>query len=115
MGDLFFVLKMMIYTLILVVLLQVKVGPTTMEQKLQHLTHNSQLAGTLQAVAQGAATFVGAQYNRLAGSIHSKYIKKHSADNRPGERLQMKLDQLKESLNKKWEQETVERSMKEEP
>ncbi len=106
MGDLFFVVKMMVYTLILVVILQVKVGPTTLEQKLQRLTHQSELAGTLQEVAQGAATFLGAQYNRLAGQINSKYIQKHSASQIPGQRLNNKLRELKQSINQKWEEET---------
>ncbi len=105
MGDLFFILKMMIYTLVLVVILQVKVGSTTLEQKLQSITHQSQLAGAVQGVAQGAATFIGVQYNKLAGKINSKYIEKHSSSNRPGSRLKNKFQELKESLNEKWEEE----------
>ncbi len=105
MGDIFFILRMIIYTLILVVILQVKVGPTTLEQKLHQMTHQSELAGSLQGVAQSAATFIGVQYNHLAGKIHSKYIEKHSAGQRPGERLKTKFEELKDSINKKWEKE----------
>lgn len=110
MGDLFFMVKMMVYTLIIVVILQVKVGPTTLEQKLQNLTHHSQLASQIQGVAQGAATFIGIQYNRATGHLNSKYIEKHSSSQRPGERLKVKLKELKESLNKKWDEHEKETS-----
>ena len=102
MGDFFFILRMLVYTFIMVVILQVKVGPTTLEEKLYGFTHESQLAGTLQGVAQGAATFIGVQYNRLAGKIHSQYIEQHSSSQRPGERLQSKLREIKSSMNEKW-------------
>ena len=104
MGDLFFVLKMTIYTLVMIVLLQVKIGPTTLEQKLYEFTHHSQVAGTMQNVAQGAATFLGVQYNKVTGHINSNYIKKHSSSQRPGERLTGKFKELKDSINRKWEE-----------
>lgn len=110
MGDLLFVIKMTIYTLILVVILQVKIGPTTLEQKLYNLTHQSQLAGAIQGVAQGAATFIGVQYNRATGHLKSKFIKQHSSDQRPGERLKVKLNELKKSINDKWEQSEEEKN-----
>lgn len=104
MGDILFVLKMCIYTLVLIVILQVKVGPTTLEQKLYEFTHNSQIAGQLQGVAQGAAHFIGVQYNHLTGHMKSKYIDQHSSSQRPGNRLESKLKELKDSINSKWEQ-----------
>ena len=101
MGDLIFVIKMCVYTLVLIVLLQVKLGPTTLEQKLYEFTHQSQLAGQLQGVAQGAAHFLGVQYNHLTGHLNSKYIDQHSSSQRPGSRLENKLKELKQSI-KKW-------------
>lgn len=104
MGDLFFVIRMTIYTLILVVIMQVKVGPTTLEQKVYEFTHHSQLAGSIQKVAQGAASFIGVQYRQLTGQMQSKYIEQLSASQRPGERLKAKIQELKKSMNKKWEE-----------
>ncbi len=117
MGDLFFLIKMTIYTVIVVILLQVKVGPTTLEQKLQELTHHSQLAGHIQGVAQGAAHFIGVQYNRITGHVQSKYIEQHSSSQRPGERLNVKLKELKKSLNKKWEkaEESIDSELSDQP
>lgn len=103
MGDLLFVLKMVVYTLVLVIILQVKVGPTTLEQKLHSFTHESQIAGTLQIVAEGAARFIGAQYNNFTGHLKSRFINQHSSSQRPGDRLQSKFKELKESINKHWD------------
>ena len=115
MGDLFFLLKMTIYTLIIVVVLQVKIGPTTLEQKVVELTHNSQMAGVLQNVAQGAATFIGVQYNRVTGHVKSKYIDQHRGNQIPGERLKVKLNEWKKSINSRWDEEkkTVSRLVEE--
>ena len=105
MGDLFFVIKMSIYTLVLIIILQVKVGPTTLEQKLYNVTHQSELAGVIQGVAQGAAHFIGVQYNHLAGRVkNTKFLKQHSSTHRPGDRLKNKFEELKTSINQKWEE-----------
>ena len=102
MGDLFFLIKMSIYTVIIVIAMQVKIGPTTIEQKVIEFTHHSQLAGNLQQVAQGAASFIGVQYNRVIGHVNSKYIKQHSRDQIPGERLKAKIEDIKASLKRNW-------------
>lgn len=102
MGDLFFVIKMCIYTLVIVVLMQVKIGPTTIEQKVIEITHQSQLAGVLQGVAQGAAAFIGDQYKAMRGQVNSQFIEQHSASQIPGERLKAKVEEIKKSLKKDW-------------
>ena len=103
MGDIFFILRMAFYTLVLVIIMQVKIGPTTLEQKVIQLTHNSQAAGVIQGVAQGAVAFIGVQYNQATKHLKSQFIKDHGANNQPGTRLQEKLSELKESINKKWD------------
>lgn len=104
MGDIIFVIKMIVYTLVLIILLQVKIGPTTLEQKLYEFTHQSQMAGVAQSMAQGAARFIGVQYNNLTGHIKSDFINQHGSAQRPGERLQNKIIELKESINKNWKE-----------
>lgn len=103
MGDLFFILKMTVYTLIIVVVMQVKIGTTTIEQKVIAFTHQSQLAGALQGVAQGAATFVGDQFKAIKSQINSKYIDQHSDDQIPGQRLKSKMEDIKKSLKADWD------------
>lgn len=103
MGDLFFVIKMTVYTLILVILMQIKIGSTTLEQKVIEVTHHSQLAGYLQEVAQGAATFVGNQYTRLTGKIKkTPFVEKYSSGQKPGERLKHQWKSLQKSIRDKW-------------
>lgn len=112
MGDLFFLLKMTIYTVIIVVIMQVKVGPTTLEQKVIHWTHNSQAAGVLQNIARGATTFVGVQYRNLTGHVKSRFVEQNSATQIPGQRLKAKISEIKESLRDEWK-ETKSRAQKE--
>ena len=111
MGDLFFLLRMTIYTLVFVMFMQVKIGDSTLEQRVIHFTHHSQIAGTMQSVAQGAATFIGIQYNRATSHLNSKYIEQHSKTQRPGNRLKNQLQELKKSINKKWEDAEVKEKM----
>lgn len=115
MGDLFFLLRMTVYTLIFVMIMQVKIGETTLEQRVIEVTHHSQMAGLLQGVAQGAATFIGNQYDRFTGHFHSKYIEQHSKSQRPGHRLKAQLRELKKSINKKWEKVELEEKQEEFP
>lgn len=103
MGDLFFLIRMTVYTLIFVMIMQIKIGTSTLEQKVIHITHESQMAGVFQNIAQGAATFIGVQYNRATDHLNSRYIEQHSSAQRPGQRLKTQLKELKKSINKKWE------------
>ena len=104
MGDLFFILRMMIYTFFLVIIMQVKVGPTTIEEKVINFTHHSEMAGMMQNVAQGAAKFIGVSYRKATGHLKSRYMEQYSQKEQPGERLKTRLNELKESLNKKWDE-----------
>lgn len=102
MGDLLFLLKMTVYTVVIVILMQVKIGPTTLEQKVIEWTHHSQLAGVLQNVASGATTFVGVQYRNLTGHVKSRFVERNSASQIPGQRLKVKISEIKKSLNENW-------------
>jgi hypothetical protein len=110
MGDILFFIKMLIYTFILVIILQIKVGPTTLEQKMYEVTHQSEVAGVLQNVAQGAAKFFGVQYKKISGQVKSKYFDQLSSSQRPGDRLKNKYQELKDSINKHWAEEEKEKA-----
>lgn len=100
MGEIFFFIRMAIYTLVFVIIMQVKVGPTTLEQKVIEFTHHSQMAGTIQKVAQGATIFIGAQYQKLMGHLNSKYIEQQSQTR--GDRLKQKIQEWKQTLDDEW-------------
>ena len=104
MGDLFFMIRMFIYTFIMVILMQVKIGPTTLEEKVIDFTHNSTAAGYFQGVAQGAAKFIGVQYRHFTGQLKSDYIEKYSGGESPGNRLKTRLKELKETIDSEWKE-----------
>lgn len=64
MGDFFFVVKTFLYTLALVVLMQIKVGDTTIEERSHTWIQQSDLHRSLGKVALGAVTVLrdGTQY-----------------------------------------------------
>lgn len=104
MGDLFFIVRMGIYTVFIVLLMQVKIGPQTVEERVVDFTHRSQFSNVIQDVAQGAVTFLGAQYNKLAGHVNTSFTRQHSSDQIPGKRLQSQLNKLKSSVRSRWDE-----------
>lgn len=98
MGDILFVLRMAVYTVIVVLIMQVKIGPQTVEDRVIEFTHKSQFSSVIQNFAQGAVTFIGNQYNNLTGKVNSKFFKQHSKDQVPGHRLKAKMNQWKDSF-----------------
>lgn len=98
MGDLFFIIRMSIYTVIIVLVMQIKIGTQTVEDRVINFTHRSQFSSVIQEFAQGAVTFIGIQYNTVASKVSSQFIKQHSREQRPGQRLKAKLERLKSSI-----------------
>ena len=102
MGDLFFVIKMGVYTFLLVILMQIKVGSTTIEQRVIEFTHHSTLAGHMQEVAEGAAHFFGVKYDWVLKKLKKPISDKISGENLTGQRLSNKLKEWKTTLNDQW-------------
>ena len=98
MGDIFFILRMAVYTVIIVLIMQVKIGPQTVEDRVIDFTHRSQFSSVIQNFAQGAVTFIGHQYNNLTGKVNTKFFKQHAKDQVPGQRLKNKMNDWKESF-----------------
>jgi len=104
MGDLFFMLKMVFYTFFLVLMMQIKIGGTTLEEKVIRFTHHSSTAHFFQKTAQGGATFLGHQYNKFVGNMSSEFFNKHKPSQVPGHRLKEKYKEIKESLRDQWDE-----------
>ncbi|MCB0377150.1 MAG: hypothetical protein KDD33_01530 [Bdellovibrionales bacterium] len=99
MADVLFILRMAIYTFFIVLFMQVKVGPSTLEQKVIDFTHRSQFSSVIQEIAEGVVTFLGTNYNKVYRQITSEFARQHSADQIPGKRLQSKWQKIQESLS----------------
>jgi len=96
MGDFFFVIKMAVYTFIIVIIMQVKVGSTTLENRVIELTHRSEVGQSLQKVAESAAAFIGIQYRRVAAHFKGRYFERNSSSQIPGQRLREKFKSWRE-------------------
>lgn len=105
MGDLFFIIKMAIYTFIIVVIMQVKVGSTTLESRVIELTHRSEVGQSLQKVAESAAAFIGIQYRKAASHFKGRYFERNSSSQIPGQRLREKIKSWKEKTKETLESE----------
>lgn len=58
MGDFFFVVKAFLFTIAVVILLQIKVGDSTIEERSHTLLQQSAIHKTLSKVALGAVTAI---------------------------------------------------------
>jgi len=92
MGDIFFFLKMIVFTVLLVFVLQVKIGPTTLEEKVMSWTHKSEFSKVIQGVAAGGIKAIGIGYDKVRGLVTEKVSKEYSDSQAPGGRLKSTLD-----------------------
>ena len=78
MGDLFFFVKMMVYTFILCLLMQARIAGVSIEERFQKVTYESELAAQARAVAEGALRFVGAKTSLPSGRELSENLPEFS-------------------------------------
>ena len=98
MGDLFFVLRVTFITVVVVVIMQVKVGEETLEERARRWAANAPLVEVLQEVADGAVLLVAEGYQHVTASMTDRFHDKVSKEDQPGFRT-MKLH-----LNRRGEQ-----------
>lgn len=72
MGEFFFVIKMFVFTVFLVVLLQIKIGPHTLEERSIAWIHESALVDSLRNVASGAVKAGGNGFSYLGTLFGAK-------------------------------------------
>ena len=112
MSELFLIAKAMFLTIVVVIVLQVKVGDYTLEEKAKIYALNSPMAGPLMEVAQGGAKVVTQGWSRLLGLMGNNISDFFNSDSTPGKRsldvgLERSTRYLKETA-KKAEQEARE-------
>ena len=73
MGDLFFVIKSLVLTVILVAVMQVRIGGRTLEHQTTAWIQNSSVVDNLRMVAEGAVKVVSEGYDS-SSSIAQKQI-----------------------------------------
>jgi len=99
MGEIKFVIKSMVVTVLVVLGLQTKVGKLTLEEHLEYWIHTSQLATTLQEVASG-----GVQALQHAGKATSEIVSKALGNNPHVQKASRLTFELKRSVQAEEEQ-----------
>lgn len=102
MGDLLFMIKTIVYTVFLVVFFQIKIGSTTIEQKVVQFTHESNIALRVQSSVQQFA-------DHVVGKIKNKAynLSPIQASKQPGSRLSNKYKEIKDSIREQWKEHDV--------
>ena len=93
-------LQTLIFTLFVIVVLQIKIGDSTLEQKTIRWYRTSEIAAPLQGVAEGGARLVRDLVNTAADSLNLKVF--DDIKNRPGTRdLGLRIERSKEFVEDK--------------
>jgi hypothetical protein len=101
-SDLFFFVRMMVMTVLVVFALQIRVGDQTLEQSSQALITASVNTLDLQKVADGGVRLLRDTWNGVASRVANGVGSVFSAENRPGERrLIPALERSREYLGQK--------------
>lgn len=105
MGDIFFFLKMLVFTVVFILMMQIKIGPTTVEQKALHWIHTTSVMKPVHEVAQGGVIAIKSLWKDIVGSIDSNVKRTFNSDSVPGKRslgIELKRSQayLKEAAAK---------------
>jgi hypothetical protein len=86
MGELMFFVKSLVITFVIVLVLQIKIGESTVEKKISSTIRSSSVGEYLTEVAQGGVNVASKFYKKLVGSIDTGVSKNFNFDNVPGKR-----------------------------
>lgn len=86
MSDLLFIIRMVIITVVVVLLMQIKIGPATIEQHSTEWLHTSSVVTSLQGVSEGAVKILTQTYKTIVTSLDTNIGKVFRKDEMPGTR-----------------------------
>jgi hypothetical protein len=103
-SEIFFVLKSFFVAAVLLIMLQVKVGPTTLEEKATIWLSDSPFAHTLREVAQGGVIVIGKMVKKVSVLMSDEFAQQLRKENVPGHReLKFGFERSKKYLNEQAE------------
>lgn len=102
MGHLFYILKIGIATLLLIVFMQIQVSHNTIENHLEGFIRKSSLLEPARDISEGGFIAMKNAYRKTIKTMDSFVTKEFRAENSPGQR---KLLEIKRSLAYEKEQE----------
>jgi hypothetical protein len=86
MGDMLFVIRMLVLTVIVVIVMQVKIGDTTIEAQVQSWLSRSPAVETLREVAHSAVKVVSVGYKMAISLIDAKLSASFNREQMAGSR-----------------------------
>lgn len=86
MSDFVFALKMLAFAVVIVVLMQIRVGGESIESRAESFIRTAGPVLVLRDVAEGALLVIHDGWASLMSNINSKYSNKFDKENLPGER-----------------------------
>ena len=99
MSELFFIIKSFVLTILIVILMQVKVGETTIEEKTLMWIESSPVVLPLQEVVEGGVKVARETWKTVFGNLNSKFFNSVKEKNTPGKRdLNLVLERSQEYL-----------------
>ena len=102
MTDIFFVLKSLAITVVILILMQIKIGDSTMETKFHHWVNSAAVVAPLQEAADGGVALVKQAWNKVSKSFTGKTFNFFKEENIPGKRvLGLKLQRSAEYIKEK--------------
>jgi len=97
MGSIFFFIKTFIITLVVVFLMQIRIGTSTLEEHAMFFIHDSPMVEPLQEVAEGTTALIRDVLNSLTKNINTDFSRSLRSENIPGSReLKFQFDRSRE-------------------
>lgn len=96
MDSLYFILKSLVVTFVIVLFMQIKWSDRTLEYEAHRFLTSSTIVKPLESTAQGAVTFVRNMWNKVTKSLNSNFSNALRSENQPGSRFPKALERSKE-------------------
>ena len=100
MGDFLFVIRTFIVTVVVLLILQVKVGDFTLEQRSMNWVRSSVVVSHLQEVADGSIVFIERNFKKLKAYVSSR-SKEKAKEEIKAHRTLINFERSKEYLTEK--------------
>lgn len=101
MRDFFFVIKMALITLFIIMVMQIQVNNQTLEERSLAAIRTSPYIEELQKVADGGVIFAKRVWGTIAGYFNDEIFKGFKSDKRPGDRVRSGIDRSKSYFEEK--------------
>lgn len=98
MSELLFVIKTFLFTVVLVMMMQIKIGDNTLEQQSHSLIQKSAITSWLQEAAAGGVVLIQKGASQVSQFMSEKFGKGREEVKKAGGRLKFEFERSKEAM-----------------